>query len=404
MRERGKRWLKVAGVALALLVLAVALLSRITGSMVGRYDGKHTGYSKDSGTWLFNEYPPVPARRDGPYVLEQDGRPFALTLEPRRGGEALPVRRQVSGEVEVVVDDAVGTRFRVPLRREHPRPALHWPMPERLLAISDLEGDFGAAVRLLRAQGVIDEALRWHYGKGHLVLVGDMVDRGDNVVPLLWLLYRLEGEASAAGGVLHYVLGNHEQYLLQGRPKSAHAKYYGSARVAGMDYGALWSPRTELGRWLRSKPSLVRVGDVLFTHGGISPQVLATGLDIEAIDRLAARYNGVFEDADNPGMEVILGRDGLAWYRGLAMAGDKTPQATRAHVDSVLAHFGARRIAIGHTLVRHVGQSYAGRVLRIDTAHADGVSEGLLLAGHDTWRVDAKGAKTLLPEAVNLTE
>src|SRR3546814_7468717 len=39
------------------------------------------------------------------------------------------------------------------------------------------------------------------------------------------------------------------------------------------------SAGTELGRWLRSKPVLVKVGDTLFAHGGISPRVLATGLD-----------------------------------------------------------------------------------------------------------------------------
>ena len=31
----------------------------------------------------------------------------------------------------------------------------------------------------------------------HLVLIGDMVDRGNNVVPLLWLIYK-EAEAKLA--------------------------------------------------------------------------------------------------------------------------------------------------------------------------------------------------------------
>ena len=55
--------------------------------------------------------------------------------------------------VEVVVDDAAGTRFSVPLRSRYPRPAVQWPMPERLLAVSDLEGNFAAATRLLRDVG-----------------------------------------------------------------------------------------------------------------------------------------------------------------------------------------------------------------------------------------------------------
>jgi len=58
-------------------------------------------------------------------------------------------------------------------------------------------------VHLLQVNGVIDHALNWSYSSGHLVLIGDMVDRGNNVVPLLWLIYKLEGEAKLAGGDVH---------------------------------------------------------------------------------------------------------------------------------------------------------------------------------------------------------
>lgn len=404
MKLRIKRVVQVLGIGALLLVLVVVAMMRFKGVMIGRYDGRYIGYSIRTHEWLFNEYPPVPAERDGPYVLEQADKRIALALEPRAGGAAVALRKPVTDTVEVVVDDAANTRFRVPLRKAHPRAAVQWPMPERLLAVSDLEGNFEAAIRLLRAQGVIDADLHWRYGRGQLVLVGDMVDRGNNVVPLLWLLYRLEGEATAAGGALHYVLGNHEQYLLQGRMKSAHKKYYGTARASGIDYDQLWSAQSELGRWLRSKPVMIRVGDTLFTHGGVSPQVLATGLDLAALDRLAARYNGVFARADGDGMEAILGNAGLPWYRGMAKATETAPLASSAHVDAVLAHFGARRIAIGHTLAAHVGSSYGGRVLRTDVAHADGVIEGLLLDADGDWRVNAAGLRAPLQPALNLTE
>lgn len=399
-----KQVLKISGIAVVVLLLAMVIFVRIDGVLIARHDGKFTGYSKRTQEWLFDEYPTIPARRDGPYVLDTRGGRTALTLVPRNGGEAVATRVPVAGTIRVVVDDAAGTSFDVPLRNRYPRQDVTWPMPERLLAVSDLEGNFEAATRLLRAQGVIDEALHWRYGKGQLVLLGDMVDRGDNVVPLLWLLYRLEGEAAAAGGALHYVLGNHEQYLLQGRMKSAHKKYYGTARVAAVEYGALWSNRSVLGQWLRSKPVMLRIGEVLFVHGGVSPQVLASGLDIAAIDRLAARYNGVHAKADTTEMEVILGRSGLPWYRGLAKAGERAPLADGAHVDAVLARFGASRIAIGHTLAAHVGHSHGGRVLRTDVAHADGVNEGILFADGGRWRVDAKGVRAPLAEAVNLTD
>lgn len=402
--------LKITGYTLALLLLAAFAFTRITGAMIVGAGGKALGYSKHTHEWLLGDYPTFAARRDGPYVLDaptaDDGaRRIALSLVPRPDAETVAVRTPVTAQVEVVVDDATATRFSVPLRDRHPRPPVRWPMPDELLAVSDLEGNFAAATALLRAQGVIDADLHWRFGKGQLVLLGDMVDRGDNVVPLLWLLYRLDAEARAAGGALHYLLGNHEQYLLQGRPKSAHRKYFGTARVAGVDYGDLWSERSELGRWLRSKPMLVKIGDTLFVHGGISPQVLATGLDLAAIDALAARHaddTRPTDDAD--GLAVIQDRNGLAWYRGLARGDEETPMASDAHIDAMLAHFGARRIAIGHTLATHVGYTYGGRVLRTDVHHAGGTSEAILFADGALWRVDAAGTRVPLAATNNLRD
>ena len=63
---------------------------------------------------------------------------------------------------------------------------------------------------------VIDTDLTWSFGDGHLVIVGDVFDRGPNVTECLWLIYRLEQEASAAGGAVHFLLGNHELMVMRG--------------------------------------------------------------------------------------------------------------------------------------------------------------------------------------------
>ena len=90
------------------------------------------------------------------------------------------------------------------------------------------------------------------------MLLGDMVDRGINVVPLLWLVYKLEAEALSSGGKIHYVLGNHERYLLDGRVKSAAKKYKGSFRVTGLSPTSLWSEDSELGSGFRFWRSVCR--------------------------------------------------------------------------------------------------------------------------------------------------
>src|SRR3546814_11053212 len=69
---------------------------------------------------------------------------------------------------------------------------------------------------------------------------------------------------------------------------------------------------------------------------------------------------------------------------------------------NLLAHFGVRRITIGHTLVERVGLGHDGRVLRLDVHHAGGVSEGVLLEDGRLWRVDDAGARFALGRAVDV--
>jgi hypothetical protein len=52
-------------------------------------------------------------------------------------------------------------------------------MPNRLLAISDLEGNHAALLAYLKGVGVVDAGGHWQWGDGHLLFNGDIVDRGD---------------------------------------------------------------------------------------------------------------------------------------------------------------------------------------------------------------------------------
>ncbi len=73
-----------------------------------------------------------------------------------------------------------------------------------------MEGNYGAFKSLLQANGVIDAQMKWQYGDNHIVLVGDMVDRGDELLQVLWLIYKLEQEVKEAGGRVHFIIGYHE--------------------------------------------------------------------------------------------------------------------------------------------------------------------------------------------------
>ena len=87
---------------------------------------------------------------------------------------------------------------------------------ERIVAVSDIHGAYEPLVATLRNAGVVNADLGWAGGATHLVIVGDILDRGPDSRDAMDLLMRLEGEAEAAGGMVHVLIGNHEAMNLVG--------------------------------------------------------------------------------------------------------------------------------------------------------------------------------------------
>jgi len=403
-----KKLLKIIGVLLFVAILSIVLLSRVYGVGIRIHDGRYLGYSGTTSEWLLLQYQNIPVRQDGPYVFNGDDGRYALTIRGDGKTPSKTYRNNITSEIEVTADNDKGTQFVVPLRKNYPRSILNIPNPKHMLVISDLEGEFDALVNILQVNGVIDDSLNWHYGSGHLVLIGDMVDRGINVVPSLWLIYKLEAEAQSAGGDIHYVLGNHERYLLDGRVKSVAKKYFGSFRATGLSQKELWSENSELGRWLRSKPALLKIGKTLFAHGGISAKILNLNPTLEKVDTEVAK-GFTIENSTQRTIENSLLHDslGILFYRGLAQDMSKYNLGKKAgdeHVELILSRFGVDRIAIGHSLAEHVSYDYGGKVIRVDVNHAEEKSEALLFEGGLLWRVDNKGNKFPLEQVKNYND
>ena len=140
---------------------------------------------------------------------------------------------------------------------------------DTVLVSSDIEGNYEAFVSLLQGNGVIDSDKNWMYNDNHLVLIGDMLDRGDEVLQVLWLIYKLEAEAENHGGGVHYLLGNHEQMNLRSKhavqnTSYVHPDYMRYASALGIPYQDWFSSNAELGRWLRSKNTILAIDRILF--------------------------------------------------------------------------------------------------------------------------------------------
>ena len=94
---------------------------------------------------------------------------------------------------------------------------------------------------------------------------------------MLWFIYKLEAQAKNKGGRVHYLLGNHEYMILYNDLRYIHEKYKTSSTLLNLEYDELYSDKTIIGRWLRSKSTIVKINNNIFTHGGISEDFISYG-------------------------------------------------------------------------------------------------------------------------------
>jgi hypothetical protein len=184
----------------------------------------------------------------------------------------------------------------------------------RVVVVGDVHGAHSALVEILAATGLIDAEARWTGGATHLVSLGDLLDRGPEARAALDLLMRLQDEATAQGGRVHVVLGNHEVMNLMGDLRyltapdyaafaaeetetlraEAYVSYASRREAADEATLALFDetyPRGYFARqqamsadgtygtWLLSLPAIVVINDTAYVHAGLPPLVATTTLE-----------------------------------------------------------------------------------------------------------------------------
>jgi hypothetical protein len=241
-----------------------------------------------------------------------------------------------------------------------PHPQARFTDVARVVAIADVHGAHSELVEILAATGLIDAEAHWIGGATHLVSLGDVIDRGPDSRAALDLLMRLQGEATAQGGRVHVVLGNHEVMNLMGdlrylaapdyaafaaeETEALRAEAYTSyasrhdaaeATLALFDetyprgYFArqrAMSADGRYGAWLLSLPAVVVINDTAFVHGGLPPLVATTSLDSlnAAIATKLRRYLELRETLASAGVLPIgdMTRDREIAQAALASAAD----------------------------------------------------------------------------------
>lgn len=291
-----------------------------------------------------------------------------------------------------------------------PLPAAAQPAPQRIVAVGDLHGDFGAWLDIARDAGLVDSASNWTGGRAVLVQTGDVTDRGPDSLKIIRHLQQLERQARVAGGRVIVLVGNHEAmqvtgdlryvdpgeyaafadrrsaqrrvaafeankaaitaYIQQKEPALASEKAIRAAWIAEtplgkVEHNTAWAPAGELGKWTQSLAAVAKVGDSIFVHGGISANYAL--VPIVEINR---RVRAALAAGDASPESILFDENGPLWYRGLitrtgAPAGRPTVEN---ELTVALKAMGAKRIVVGHTpTLKGVTMLYGGRLVQIDT-------------------------------------
>ncbi|WP_026706622.1 metallophosphoesterase [Flavobacterium soli] len=341
--------------------------------------------------------------KDGPYVFNKNDSVF--TVNYIRGNQdkgfyldqkEYASHSQVPANCYFPLDS---TRFEFTITNKIEAPKSTYNDTAKIIAISDIESGFKAFRDFLIANKVIDKKLNWTFGNGHLVLLGDFVDRDFSTTQVLWLIYKLEQDAKQKGGTVHYILGNHELKNMQGNFENTSPKYYHVSSILKKQQTDLYGAHSFLGKWMSSKNSIEKINGTLFAHGGIHPDLAKHETNLDEINQII-RNNYYKPYYPNPQRNleqlIISSYKGIAWYRGYFK-----DDLAQKEIEQGLNKFNAKSIVVGHTLQSEVNTQYNGKVIGIDVKHPKDYSksipnqksEGLLIEDGKYFRLLHNGKK-----------
>ena len=282
-----------------------------------------------------------------------------------------------------------------------------WSGIKNIVAIADIHGDFKNFIAILNGIGLVDDNLDWTGGQTHLVQLGDVMDRGDHARDALDLLKKLEKQAEDSGGMVHVLLGNHEEanivtvvfdtpgyvtlkqfldflpekykakkenaerkkFLMEGNPNGSfpeHLKLFWASELNNArEYDSESRKAYSLffydnyGKWLLTKNIAIKINDILFTHGGISAEFIMANnrnWDLETLNRKArSEFRALHEAVINKDqallsrIEIIftLQPNSPQWFREFVRGPEENLQS---NLDRTLNFLKANHMVVGHTV------------------------------------------------------
>ena len=150
---------------------------------------------------------------------------------------------------------------------------------KRVVAVGDIHGDYNKLVKVLRHAKLIDRQNNWIARNTLLIQVGDLFDRGDDIIKIFDLLFKLRDQAQSKKSVVHLLFGNHEINNFKGNYSRTSSADMNSFHGLANREEAL-SVNGKYGKILRKEMNVTMVfNDSVFVHSGLTPEFAELGID-----------------------------------------------------------------------------------------------------------------------------
>lgn len=209
------------------------------------------------------------------------------------------------------------------------------PVPDLVLLVGDLHGDFKALTQIISYTNYSSSNL--------LISIGDIIGRGDDTQLLM-------NYFMTHPNTLH-ILGNHEHLNMKGQfayVSPGDISTFGNIqnRFKAFAKGGLYHD------YLISRPVVVKLGDILLVHAGLSLEIAQKYEDLGEIN---AKFWTDYQ---------LTGTIGPIWYRGFA---HNPENEICEDVEKVLEIFKCKFMVMGHTVFNQITTKCAGKAVFVDT-------------------------------------
>lgn len=276
---------------------------------------------------------------------------------------------------------------------------------DSIYVVGDVHGRYNELINLLQKSNLINSDLEWVGGNAHLVFLGDLFDRGDDVTKVLWFIYELEEKARLKGGKVHLVIGNHEIMVMSKDLRYLSRKEASIPFAHGVTYDYMFHPnKSLLGTWLSKKASVIKIDDAILAHGGILDLGTPT---LNEFNKTTADYmqkeaflDLMMDHADSAKYDAsewatirnhFYHPDSPFWFRGYVYQDTLAPQ-----LNTMLKKHNAKLHVVAHTPQETITERYNGKLLTTDLNEA--ATELLLLIKdkrkYKRFKINSSGEKS----------